>query len=285
MAMEKKFRISKSLSLISILFSSYVYALPYYHFPVPTDNDILYTLGIPSARTLSRHMSILVWNLHKGSNDTFSKDFNELSTKKDLILGQEMELDPNMRIIFGANPNFSYSTATSFFIGKELYRTGVATGSPATPVLSDYVRTQVLEPVVNSPKVTLITHYPIRFSNKELTVVNIHGINFVDAASYKIEMDRLYAALKNIPSPMIFAGDFNSWSDERDAILLEMIRKLNLKEANFFPDNRLRFHKHPLDHFFYTNDLQVLDAKVESFYQGSDHKPLELEVEYSPFKK
>lgn len=283
--MKTLLRISKTLSLAGILFTTNTYALPSFSYPVPKDNDIVYSFGIPSKQSLPRRMNILVWNLHKGANDTFPTDFGDLAYQKDLLINQEMQLDARMRSVFSGLPLDYFTTATSFFIGKDLARTGVSTASSVKPIETEFVRTVILEPVVNSPKVTLVTQYPIQNSDKKLTVINIHGINFVDADSYRKEINRIYDEVKNIPAPLIFAGDFNSWSEERNLILKEMADKLKLREANFFPDNRMRFNKHPLDHFYYTDDIKVIDAKVEEFYQGSDHKPLELVIEYSPLLK
>lgn len=250
--------------------------------PTPSDKDVITTFGLSSQASLAKRINILVWNLHKGENDDFPADFVSLVQQKDIVLMEEIYLSPVMRIIFGSFPHYFYTSATSFFYGKEAFRTGVATSSPVQPSSTNFVRTQVLEPVANSPKITLITRYPLRFSTKQLTVVNIHGINFVDATSYRKEINRIYESIKNIPSPLIFAGDFNTWSDERDAVLEDFIKKLKLNEAAFSPDYRLKFNGHPLDHFFHTNDLKIISAKVEDFYRGSDHKPLELEVEYRP---
>lgn len=274
--------LTKALALSAAFSSAAAFGRFDYAHPVPKENEVLLTLGNPSQTSLPKRMSILVWNLHKGANDTFAADFTDLAHKKDLIIAQEMQLDPNMERVFSAFPMNIFETATSFFIGKELYRTGVTTSSLVGPSLESYVRTQTLEPVVNSPKVTLITQYPIQDSDKKLTVVNIHGINFVDVPAFKKEIARIYENIKDIPSPLIFAGDFNSWNDQRLAILKDLCVKMKMKEANYFPDNRMRFNGRPLDHFFYTRDIRVLEAKVEGYYQGSDHKPLELVIEYSP---
>ncbi len=278
---------SKLLSLVTVtvILTNCSFATPFYRAPVPGQNEVIVNFGTGPEKSLPKQMGILVWNLHKGEDNTFPKDFNELAYKKDILVTQEMQLDTRMNSVFAGLPLNYYSTATSFFIGKEHFRTGVATGSEVKPNMVNFVRTQTLEPIAKTPKVTLITHYPISNSTKQLTVVNIHGINFVDAASYRKEMVRIYEEIKEIPSPLIFAGDFNSWNEERLSILKEMANKLKLKEASFSPDNRLRFNKHPLDHFYYTDDINILEAKVEGFYQGSDHKPLELVIEYSPLSK
>lgn len=277
---------TRTISLISLImafsFSGVVLAVPDYSHPVPSEKDVILTFGAASEDSLPTRMNILVWNLHKGANKTFAADYNILATEKNLVLSQEMYLNPLMRTVFGAFTYDFYATATSFLFGKVLTRTGVDTSSPVRPASISFIRTETLEPVINSPKVTLITRYPIRSTNKLLTVVNIHGINFVEGSSYHKEINRIYETLKNIPGPLIFAGDFNSWDDDRYATLKEMSQKLNLNEAQFSPDFRMKFNKHPLDHFYYTSDIKIISAKVEDFYLGSDHKPLEVEIEYSP---
>lgn len=275
-------KISKCLILLVLSTSTALYSKPAQSYQIPSDKDVIKSFGFPSQGSLAKRLSILVWNLHKGEDETFATDFIELAYKKDLVLGQEMFLSPGMRLVFGTFPHYHFTSATSFFVGKELTRTGVATASPVSPSKVDFVRTKTLEPIVNSPKMTLVSRYPLKEAGKFLTVVNIHGINFVDNASYRKEINLIYEAIKHYPSPLIFSGDFNSWNEERNQILKELRQKLNLKEASFYPDFRMRFNNHPLDHFFHTGDLKIIEAKAEDFYRGSDHKPLEVIVEYFP---
>lgn len=250
-------------------------------FPTPSDADVIKTLGSPSRATLpARKMKFLVWNLHKGTEDTFRYEYLLLAYDRDMVMNQEIFLDENSLDVFSLMPHFFFTTATSFFSGKENIRTGVANNSPIKPVQTMFVRTQLKEPVVHSPKVTLITRYPIANTDKLLTVVNLHAINFVSTDSFRIEMQRIYDAIKNIPSPLVFAGDFNTWNNDRMIILDEYKKKLGLSEAKFSPDNRLKFHGYPLDHFLYTSDIKITRARVDDFYQGSDHKPLQVEIEY-----
>lgn len=252
-------------------------------FPVPADNDVIKTFGLASKNQLpARKFKFLVWNLHKGTEETFKTEYLGLALDRDIVMNQEVFLDDNMADAFRYLPHFYFTTATSFFSGKEKVRTGVANISPVKPTYTEFIRTETLEPVVNSPKVALITSYPIRFSIKELTVVNIHSINFVSTKSFKHELNRIYESIKDIDGPMVFAGDFNTWNRDRMAILEEYAQKLNMVEARFFPDNRMSFNGFPLDHFLHTKDLKVTKAKVEEFYKGSDHKPLQVEVEYNP---
>jgi endonuclease/exonuclease/phosphatase (EEP) superfamily protein YafD len=246
-------------------------------YPIPESDDVVTTLGKSSKKQLpSWKWSFLVWNLHKGADDTFKPEYLALTLGRDIIMNQEIYLDKNMLDVFQYLPFHMFETGTSFYSGKEKIRTGVANISPVAPVFTQYVRTVNLEPIVATPKLTLITSYPIRFSRKKLTVVNIHGINFVPNEIFHIELERIYRQIKDIPSPLVFAGDFNTWNLERRSILKKYAQKLKLSEAVFLPDNRLTFNGHPLDHFLHTSDIKITKARVDSFYRGSDHKPMTL---------
>ncbi len=250
-------------------------------YPVPEKDDVVTTFGNAVKTQLpSKRLSFLVWNLFKGAKESFKVEFLALSFNKDIVVTQEAYLNPNMTSVFSYFPFFFHTHATSFFMEKERYRTGVSTVSSVKPSFTSFVRTGTLEPVVKSPKVTLITRYPIRFSNKELTIVNIHSINFVANKNFRAEIERIYQAIKNFPPPMVFTGDFNTWNQERLDILDEYSKKLGLTGASFYPDHRMTFNGNPLDHFLHSADIKILSAKVDGFYQGSDHKPLEVEVEF-----
>lgn len=254
-------------------------------YPVPADEDVIYSFGKSTKSELpEKHLKFLVWNIHKGGDKTFSIEYLGLAFNRDIVMNQEIFLDKNMMDVFRYLPIFQFTTATSFFTGKEKTRTGVANISPVEPIHTDFVRSETLEPVVQSPKVALINSYPIKNSSKSLTVVNIHGINFVSNQSFKRELDRIYEKIKDIPSPLVFAGDFNTWNKGRMDILKDYAKKLNLSEATFSPDHRMSFNGYPLDHFLHTSDLKVTKARVDEFYQGSDHKPLQVEVDYSPLE-
>lgn len=271
----------KLLTILSFLTLNH--ALAGYHHKTPEKNNILYELSKGTENTINpKSIKILVWNLHKGSNSDFAKDLATLSQDKDILLFQEMLLDQKMTDLFLGMQSYGFETATSFFYPPKMNRTGVTTASKTISQETTFVKTEVLEPAIKSPKVTIITRYPIEGTDKILTVANIHSINFVKPEKFKIELERVYHELKKYPKPIIFAGDFNTWLDEKTQDLDQIRIALNLKEASFLPDQRLLFQKHPLDHFLYSSDLVIKSAKVEGFYTGSDHKPLELELEYSP---
>lgn len=277
-----KTRILIICTILPLALAAYGQLSPGVLFPIPADNDVIHSLGRASRAKLPTRMKFLVWNLHKGVDDTFDLEYPALAFDRDVIMNQEVYLDKNMTSVWRFLPQFLFTTATSFFDGEEKIRTGVANISTVAPVSNSFIRTQTLEPVVRSPKVLLISSYPISNTHKKLTVVNIHGINFVSNKSFELEMDRIYEKIKDIPSPLIFAGDFNTWNDGRLEYLSKIAEKLGLSAAKFKPDDRLRFNGRPLDHFLFTSDIRVISASVNGMYKGSDHKPIQVELEYSP---
>lgn len=264
-------------------YSSFEPAIDKYDFspPIPHDDDVIISFGRASRKQLPpKKWSFLVWNLHKGVDATFRPEYLALTFGREIIMNQEILLNDFMYDVFNFLPFHYFESGTSFFSGPERYRTGVANISTVAPIFTKFIRTTTLEPIVGTPKLSLITSYPILLSRKNLTVVNIHGINFVSTFAFQKELSRIYHQIKDIPSPMVFAGDFNTWNPERINILKMYIKKLKLKEANFLPDNRTTFNKFPLDHFFHSSDIKVTKARADSLYIGSDHKPLTVEVEY-----
>lgn len=248
---------------------------------IPQESDVVLGFGSATKAALpARRMKILVWNVYKGTESAFRHEFLSLASDRDLVVTQEIFLNEDMLDVFRSLPHFYFTTATSFFSGKENIRTGVANMGPVKPVFTKYIRTERLEPITNSPKMAIITSYPISKSDNKLTVVNLHSINFVSSASFRHEINRIYEAIKDLPSPLVFTGDFNTWNKDRKSILLEYAQKLKLNEAKFSPDARLTFNGQPLDHFLYTSDIKILSARVDKNYQGSDHKPLQIEIEY-----
>ncbi len=130
------------------------------------------------------------------------------------------------------------------------------------------------EPWLRLPKSALITYYPLS-NGQLLAVANIHAINFsLSLTQYRHQLSQLVVQLKKHNGPIIFAGDFNSWSSERLKQLDKLKEQLNLKEVKYQNDQlRKRFITgDPLDHVFYRG-LFVISAVVQPT-KASDHNPI-----------
>ncbi|TOE88347.1 endonuclease/exonuclease/phosphatase family protein, partial [Vibrio parahaemolyticus] len=86
-----------------------------------------------------------------------------------------------------------------------------------------------------------------------LAVINVHAINFtVGTEEYTSQLSALETLLKQHSGPIVFAGDFNSWSEYRITAMKQALREANLREVQFSPDHRTQFITGlPLDHVFY----------------------------------
>lgn len=244
-------------------------------FTIPQLKDVLRPLGRAQNPKLNPdHIQVTVWNMFKGKKDSWKRDYADLTQKSDILVLQEMFLDEKMKQVFGDHVGFEYTTATSFLFDKKQIATGVATASHSSSSFQTFLRSQDREPIVNTPKVILVTTYPIDGHDEELLVVNIHAINFVTDAAFARHIFSVIPKIKNHKGPLIFAGDFNTWSQDRLDFINKMAKMLNLNEIRFFPDSRMRTFGNPLDHVFYRG-LELKDAKVWGDVEGSDHKAME----------
>ncbi|NMU84205.1 hypothetical protein HKB16_15060, partial [Vibrio parahaemolyticus] len=71
------------------------------------------------------------------------------------------------------------------------------------------------EPWLRLPKSALYSQYHLS-NGEKLAVVNVHAINFtVGTKEYVSQLTALEMLLKHHVGPILFAGDFNSWSESR----------------------------------------------------------------------
>ena len=129
------------------------------------------------------------------------------------------------------------------------------------------------EPVVQTPKSILVSTYPIAGSHQTLLVANVHGINFtLSLESYRLQFKALHKVLQKHQGPIILAGDFNSWRDERQAILDELSQALSLQQVAYKSHRRVTVLGNPIDHVYYRG-LEIIEASSPSV-TSSDHNPL-----------
>jgi endonuclease/exonuclease/phosphatase (EEP) superfamily protein YafD len=216
-----------------------------------------------------------VWNIYKCKKSAFFQEFSDLSEGKDIVLLQEMVLEESFKDYFFMDNRFNYQMAISFRMPFSDVPTGVATGSRAKPFNIIPLKSEVTEPISFTPKTALITQYQIGGAKPQvLTIVNIHAINFVTNNSFTKHLKQVLNQVKLITGPMIFAGDFNTWTDDKEASMYQIMKELNMTEVKFAVDKRITFNGHFLDHIFYRG-LKLIESSARSdSYQGSDHHPM-----------
>jgi endonuclease/exonuclease/phosphatase (EEP) superfamily protein YafD len=212
-------------------------------------------------------ISVLNWNIYKGQRDNWAADFRRYSDKHDVVTIQEAHLGDDLRSMLDDDRRYWALNAAFNYQDKA---TGVMTASRVKPLYSCGQRT--VEPLIRLPKTSLISYYPVAGMTENLLVANVHGINFsfgVDA--YKEQIEKLYSVITNHTGPVVLAGDFNTWSDERMQIVNDLAQRLSLESLDYTNHNRTSAFGNALDHVFYRG--------LEPFEQdtwhvtSSDHTP------------
>lgn len=237
---------------------------------------ICYQNNAPEAIDSEGEINLLVWNIYKQDRDNWEAALDRFSENAHLLLLQEVSLTDEFKSwIKKQSWGSNYVSAFSAFD----IRSGVLNLATKFPIEAcAYTAT---EPWLRLPKSGLYALYQLS-NGQQLAVVNIHAINFtLGTEEYEQQITVLKAVVDEHVGPLIVAGDFNSWSEQRTAKLKEMLLELQLTEVQFSPDNRMRFIGGlPLDHVFYKG--LILRSAKSPVTDASDHNPLMLQFNTLP---
>ena len=228
--------------------------------------------GEPDYRTWGTWpLRLTIWNIFKGSGgEHFYNDFRLLSFQSDILMLQEALLSkrsmhylspPGFQGVHGA----SYERADSLRDGvMTLARVGPQ-GEPCR-FLCKYP-----EPVLKTLKAALATFYSLEGLAFPLMVVNVHATLFRSIRRAEEEIDHLLHHLPHHRGPMIFAGDFNTFTPAYFRAVERRLASIGLRYVEIPGDPR-RSVDH-LDQLF-VRGLQVVHVEVDTRIQSSDHFPI-----------
>ncbi|MEH2395928.1 endonuclease/exonuclease/phosphatase family protein [Nostoc sp.] len=235
----------------------------------------------------SNSIKVLSWNIAKQNyNKTWLKDFSTIieTYQPNLIFLQEFslkletdKLENWLKMNWNFAPNF-------VDIHHKIY-SGIFTAATISPITKKVITTKHYEPIVRTPKISLVTKYLLSDKSTTILTINSHLINFVDLNKFKIQLNELELVLSTHRGPIIFSGDFNTWSQKRAVILNQVTTQLGLTPVIFAPHEQEKIKRFllspPLDHIFYRNlSVKKASAKVLDQICSSDHKPLLAEFTY-----
>lgn len=213
-------------------------------------------------------LRVLTWNLHKQDDAGWDLDLARFAADADIVLLQEAVLRDDLRALLGAR-GLTYTMASAF-----IYRDadhGVVTAATVPPLAVCAELT--VEPLLRIPKTGLIAWYALAGRTETLAVVNVHAVNFsLLEAPYEAQFAALVRPLAAHRGPIVFAGDFNTWSDGRRAIVHATAKTLGLTEIAFEPDLRARFFGQQVDHVM-VRGLALVSAAA-TVVESSDHNPV-----------
>ena len=212
--------------------------------------------------------SLLNWNVYKGNRKTWSDDFFKISSQKDIVLLQEALLSVELKSILNAQ-GLNWHLNTAFYYGDQ--ETGVMTAAKVDS--NTHCALRAIEPIIRTPKTTLISRYTLAGMSEQLLVANIHGINFtLGLDAYRDQLNALEDILAQHGGPIVLAGDFNNWTDARTRLIAEMVGRLSLQQLPYENHNRTMVLGSTIDHIFY-RDLSVVSHETHQV-TSSDHNPI-----------
>ncbi len=210
---------------------------------------------------------VLTWNIHKESDAGWHDDLARFAAASDIVLLQEATLiDPLQAVLRQAR--LDWVMASSF-----IYRdVDIGVLSAARVPFVAHCTQRVTEPLLRLPKSSVVTWLPIAGTTRTLAVANVHSINFsLLLGEYEAQFDGIAQALSTHDGPIVFAGDLNTWTDERLEALDRVARKLGLT-AIPFASGRSRFLGREVDHIL-VRGLEVTSAAA-IVVRSSDHHPV-----------
>lgn len=214
-------------------------------------------------------LRVLSWNLHKGEDAGWQEDLARFAAASDLLLLQEAVLTSELRSVV-ERAGHRWQLAGAFAKGG--IDRGVMLAARADPLVVCTLRS--FEPLFPVPKSALVARYALAGSAQTLAVANLHGVNFTPGLGrFTEQLDAVAQELARHDGPVVFGGDFNTWSDERLAILQRITQGLRLEAVSLQADGRfVAFGRWHLDHLF-VRGLKVERASAVAV-RSSDHNPI-----------
>ncbi|MDA9557227.1 endonuclease/exonuclease/phosphatase family protein [Vibrio sp.] len=221
-------------------------------------------------------VSLLVWNVEQLGQEWLPK-LKVISQQKSLTLLQDTSLTSDFTQWLKAEGHSAYY-ADAFSLLERSY--GVMTLSKVSP-LQACVYTQK-EPWIQLPKSTLLTHYSLS-NGQRLAVVNLHAVNYsFDLTDYKRQFNDVLQALTHHKGPMIVAGDFSSWNEERESFVKQRLYKAGLREVSYsgVSDNALETGL-VLKHVFYRGLMVTQAERAEPQYLADEPSQVQFRIEHN----
>ena len=216
------------------------------------------------------NITFLNWNIYKGNGEDWQKDLSVYAKSHQVMTIQEAMISKDLTGLL-ENHDFSWVMNTAFHIDGAA--AGVMNVASSNAIHSCGFK--VNEPLIRIPKSTLVSYYTIKGSDQKLLVANIHGINFTLGMSvYRSQLEQLHGAIKYHDGPMIVAGDFNSWSDERMLEVMKLVTSLSLSKIEYVINNKTHVFGNAIDHVFY-RQLELVSNQVWQV-SSSDHNPISV---------
>ncbi len=217
-------------------------------------------------------ITLVTWNIHKNQDPGWARDLDRLARSHTLVLLQEAVLDHALREHLNASGHRWLFAGAFFLNGSE---TGVMTTSPVVPVSMCTLREA--EPLARLPKAASVARFRLAGRPETLAVANIHSVNFtLTLDAYRAQFGALERELAHHRGPIVLAGDLNTWTEARQALVATVAERLSLVEVPLAADGRRRFLGRHVDRVY----VRGLDPIWAASYDvtSSDHNPVSVSL-------
>jgi endonuclease/exonuclease/phosphatase (EEP) superfamily protein YafD len=208
----------------------------------------------------SNEITLITWNAHKFGNAKFFEDLKRLANSSDLVMIQEAMHTAELQAMFSSQMPFSFSFFKSFC--QQSRATGVMTAARSYLENNLTLISPDVEPIIYTHKVTGYSQIKI----------NDHSLNANTGSDFNRQIESIVKFMSQLSGPIIWAGDFNTWTPQKKAFLNKMTATVGLR--HLIPANDKR--KLVLDHIyvrgFTATETEVLPENT------SDHKPLRTKL-------
>ncbi|MDX1823145.1 MAG: endonuclease/exonuclease/phosphatase family protein [Thiohalomonadales bacterium] len=213
-------------------------------------------------------ITLLTWNIYKQYRHDWLFDFQQFSRNKDLVILQEARMDTTLGAVL-ADSSLQWLMTATFY--DQTIATGVLTAARVPS--SQHCALYTPEPWIRVPKSILISTYPLTGKKQRLLVANVHGINFsLGLDTYRTQFRNLAKVLRQHRGPIILAGDFNSWREDRELILDELRKEFSLRQVGYENYHRTTVFGNSIDRIYYRG-LELVETASPNV-SSSDHNPL-----------
>lgn len=210
-------------------------------------------------------ITLVTWNAHKFQDARYFYDLKKLAENSDILMVQEAMHSTAWQTAFASHFPMSFSFFKSF-CNSDQKATGVMTASRGQLQQNRTLVSPWTEPVTFTPKVSGYSQVVL---NKQLIhLINTHALNFNTGSDFEDQIDQIIQFISKLQGPLIWAGDFNTWSPWRKSYLYEKTRSAGL--THLIPQDDPRYLV--LDHI-YVRGLSPLKVEVLN-HDSSDHYPL-----------
>ncbi|MGF1760601.1 endonuclease/exonuclease/phosphatase family protein [Photobacterium sagamiensis] len=212
-------------------------------------------------------LTVSVWNIYKQQRENWLQAMELFTADSELVLLQEASLNTSLKNYLDTS-QWQVAMVNAF----KFLNTSAGVMNLSSVEAIETCAYLAMEPWLRLPKSALLARFSLS-NGQTLAVVNLHGVNFtLGLEEYKAQMDRLAEVLSKHQGPVILAGDFNSWRQERIDVVRDFAEGLRLKAVVLSIDQRITVLGKPLDHLYYRG-LRLMEAEAPKT-EASDHNPI-----------